>query len=254
MSSATERVLAILELLEQIIILLPPWKVCSVQYVSKKWRDAIVLSTALQERMFRKLLSNPVESSDYTSWNHTPDQMAVPEYDEELDLSPMPYYSRPNCSIFRHDGASLVSHYLIVNADVPTETFEQSNLSYYDMFLTQPPCATAHVNVYYMTADWSNHQASHSRGCSIRDATGLKCRQIVYAARKISETILPSDTNYQNQFKVIITLKMPACAETLDHSEAILDMWHDCRLKGKKKCRGRPCSYGEVQQPVAEEG
>jgi hypothetical protein len=54
MASATETTLAVTELLELILVKLPPLKIISAQRVCKAWRDCIANSPILQETTFSK--------------------------------------------------------------------------------------------------------------------------------------------------------------------------------------------------------
>lgn len=194
------------ELLEMIILLLPPRSILSVQRVSRRWFDVIEGSKAIQQLLFYQRNGCVVSPSKLESQY---DGFTVAKYDQELDFN-RALKSIVKARRWRPNRDVWVSYVLCLRPQIEEDFGTIS--SYTDLYLTQPPCDCAMLIVSGITE--SGEKTQLDIRCSVKDLTGLKIGQLIDTAASV---IFGDEGLKQYELHLIeLWLRMPVSKWTND--------------------------------------
>lgn len=224
MTPATRRALQLPELLEMVIVKLPARQIFVLQRVSHQWRQVIKESKTVQQVLYLRPLAQPVKPKELIVMDN-PMALAV-KYNEELEYNSNLRVAVPDCSDF--DLNDVAGDYDLLCATLkPIQTTLRTSLpccllegadrdsrSYSEMFITQPPCTTAMLEVL---CDVGDNNCITLR-CSVRDTAGLTFGFLFQVSAKMVRDVNTSFRVEGASVEVIIC--MPVSEEARDRWQA----------------------------------
>lgn len=209
MAASVEDVLDIPELLEMIILELPPHDILLAQRTSKTWNAAIAKSLRIQRKLFKASGGPPLAPSSNSSVQHSVYDSQY--YEHELSFNPLlPSICRAEGPLVGIDGVQSIQwrftgrELLDRIVHMPEEMkIDYERKAWNGMFVTQPPCTTAMV--------WSSgNYKTQSAGCSLRVRTGIQLKHIFDVAIEMARL----SAEIEKPLRLGIRLLMPIRNET----------------------------------------
>ena len=210
MECAVSRVLGTYELLEMILLALPPRRVLVLQTVSKTWNTVIGSSKKFQQKLFLLPISDAVQPKLVTGEGFV-ESGTLPVYNNPIS------FNRIQRSIVgTPDEKGFVANFDLVIYDTtyrPTKSGSHGCLSWHDMFLTQPPCTIALVYVYAARHGKDQEGWEDVTQCSLRDRSGIKFDLLCKLVRSLTDPDI-------ERIRVSTVMFMPV-------SQEMKDMWDE---------------------------
>lgn len=181
MACAVAKVMATYELLEMVLLALPPRTAFFVQAVSRTWNTVIATSPAIQKLLFRR------PSKALTPYTFKPSLVAtVPCYAKELEFNKI---IKPRLQDDRWKGTNttLTTYRFCLhkNASQATRTSDSRT----DLFWTSPPCTTALMRTRVARKDNKGNDSAQPDflNCSVWHPEGLKFSELTSVAISMAE-------------------------------------------------------------------
>lgn len=212
MASATAQVLNTYELIQLIVELLPPRKVCVVQAVCKTWQG-VTQSKKIQQTLFKAQVSPPIAPrlTDTTSkdlWVEDEQQLVLNRI--LPGLTPIIKWDRINGLINLDYTFHVPKSFFSTNkrgCNSPDGRPASYIQSYLEMFVTQPPAAVVNMRI-------SAFGSEETSICSVRESCGLKFWHLFEVLEKVASGLdIEDDTA---TLKAILYFSMPVDEQTRD--------------------------------------